>query len=190
MLKKLVCTGIMLSLLSAMSLGIHAEGIRGKINCWLQWGEEAVRDGTLEICRVGDPTPEGYRLDQAFGGGIVAGEEIPSEAFALWMSKKVGIGTERSPDRNGLIQFDDLEPGLYLISQRKESENFLPVAPYLACVSQELTTIDTYPVVLPRSSIPRTAQYEEVYYGTLGIAVTLTGIFYCFWQKSEKEARS
>ena len=189
MLKKLLSVGILFSLLTTMSAGISAEEVTGKINCWLQWGEESSKEGSLEICQVGDSVPEGYRLKQEFGGGIIAGEEIPSEAFALWISKKAGKGMEHEPDRNGLVCFDDLKPGIYLIRQGRESKIFLPIAPYLACVSQELSVIDTYPVILPRSSIPRTGQYSEVYFGTLGIAVALTGIFIYFWVKSEKEAK-
>ena len=89
MLKKMLCMGISVFLICAMSVGMSAQEVKGKINCWLQWGEEAVREGSLEICRIGDPDPEGYRLLPEFGGGIIAGEEIPSEAFALWISKMI-----------------------------------------------------------------------------------------------------
>lgn len=188
MLKKMLWVGMLILLITAIPLYGYAQGITGKINCWLQWGEDPVREGSLEICRIGDPVEEGYCLLPEFGGGIVAGEEIPSEAFALWISQKASGGMERKPDRNGLVSFEDLEPGIYLIRQRVESDSYYPISPYLACVSQELSVIDTFPVITPRADLPRTGQYEEVYLGSLGIAVTLTGIFSFFYLKSEKRS--
>ena len=190
MLKKMFCAGILLLLITAMPLHGRAQGTTGKINCWLQWGEDPVREGSLEICRIGDPGEEGYSLLPEFGGGIVAGEEIPSEAFALWISQKASEGLEQEPDRNGLVCFENLNPGIYLIRQHMESNSYYPISPYLACISQELSVIDTFPVITPRADIPRTGQYEEVYLGSLGIAVTLTGIFSCFYLKSEKRSRT
>ena len=187
MLKKMLCIGMIVFFFAFMSVDTNAQAATGKINCWLQWGEHPVKDGSLEICRIGDPVQEGYQLLPEFGGGIIAGEEIPSEAFALWIAQKAGWGTEREPDRNGLVCFDGLEPGIYLIRQGSESESYLPIAPYLACVSVELSVIDTFPVVVPMSPIPRTGQYKELYYGTLGISITLTGIFYILLTKQEKK---
>ena len=188
MLKKMLCAGILIFLITAIPLQGRAQGVTGKINCWLQWGEDPVKEGSLEICRIGDPVEDGYCLLPEFGGGIVAGEEIPSEAFALWISQRSAGGMEQQPDRNGLVCFDDLEPGIYLIRQGLDSNSYYPISPYLVCVSRELSVIDTFPVITPRAEIPRTGQFEEVYLGSLGIAVTLTGIFFYFYLKSEKRS--
>ena len=190
MLKKMLRVGIFIFMFTVLSAAVQAQGVSGTINCWLQWGENPVREGSLEICRIGDPVEEGYCLLPEFGSGIVAGEEIPSEAFALWISQKAAGGREQEPDRNGLVRFDDLEPGIYLVRQSRESESYYPISPYLACVSPELSLIDTFPVITLKGDLPRTGQYEEVYLGSLGIAVTLTGIFSCFYLKSEKKSHT
>lgn len=177
MLKRLLCAAAAMLVLTGPM--VRAEETRGEIACWLQFGEEPVRDGGLELIRAGDPVPEGFRLGEEFGGGIIAGEDIPSAAFAQWMSQKAGPGLEQEPDRLGRVRFRDLEPGIYLIRQGRESRDYCDIEPYLACVSPELSTVDTYPAVLPKSTIPRTAEAPEIYAATLGIALTLTGLFIC-----------
>ena len=180
MLKKMMLGGLAAVLLTFSALGVSAEEIpEGQIYCWLQFGEETVSDGSLEIYRAGDPVPEGYRLGKEFGGGIISGEDIPSAAFARWMCEKAGPGIQQAPERSGLVKFRGLTPGIYLIRQAEEGTDYYPIEPYLACVTEEMPQVDTYPEVLPRNSLPRTAQYSGVYMGTMGIVLALTGLFFC-----------
>ena len=170
--------------LSVFILPVKAFAEGGQINCWLLWGDQPVKDGSIEICRAGEPVPEGYRLGPEFGGGIVAGEDTPSSAFALWMSEKARPGEVKIIDSNGLACFTDLKPGLYLIRQFQESSKFLPVDPYIACIPDDLIQVDTYPAVYPRSQTPKTGQCPEIFFGAMGIAVAVTGLI--FFIKEEK----
>ena len=181
MRRKILFTAILYAL--CLVIQVKASEPEGQINCWLLWGEKSVDDGSLQIYRAGDPVPEGYRLYPEFGGGIVAGEDVPSSTFALWMSEKAGPGEEIGVGINGLVTFKNLKPGLYLIRQCRESEHFLPIAPYIACVPEERIPVDTYPEVFPREGLPKTAQYPEIYLAALGISVAVTGLLLCFQEK-------
>ena len=187
MLRKLLIICCAVLVLAAAGPGLQAEETEGEIRCWLSFGDSPIRDGALEIFRAGDPVPEGYRLNDAFGGGIIAGEDVPSAAFALWMSQRAVAGTEAEPDKNGLVCFSGLEPGMYLIRQSRLSRDCLPIEPYLACVSPELSQVDTYPeLTLLESAIPRTAQYPEVFMGTMGTVLALSGLIFCARLKKQE----
>ena len=176
MFRKSLAAALLIGTIFSLAIPISAESAMGEICCWLSFGEEAVTDGALEICRAGEPVPEGYRLGPEFGGGIIAGEDVPSAAFARWMSEKAEQGTVVKVNRNGLVRFRDLEPGMYLIRQAEGFRDYYSVEPYFACVSEELLLIDTYPELIPKSSGPRTDQYSEVYTASMGIAFALTGL--------------
>lgn len=178
MLKKLICAGAAVLILGAGAICASAAENQGEILVWMRCGEKVVTDGSLEIYRAGDPVPEGYLLGEEFGGGVIAGVDIPSPAFALWMSERAGPGTIGHVDEEGLVRFPNLEPGMYLIRQGEPSENYIPIEPFLACVSEELSRVDTYPEVLPEERIPKTAESPETYLGVLGICGALTGLIY------------
>lgn len=188
--KKLIRGLLLLCLMGILAEAPQAASAGGQIFCWLQWGEETVSDGSLEIYRAGDAVPEGYLLGSEFGGGVIAGEDIPSSAFARWISEKAGPGEMQKPTRSGLVKFSGLEPGIYLIRQGEESEHFEPIEPYLACVTQELIQVDTYPKVIPRKGIPQTAESPYIYLSVLGISLTMTGLLIslnCFREKQRSE---
>ena len=176
MFRKFIAVGMLAGVFLCLVIPVSAESDMGEICCWLSFGEEPVTDGSLEICRAGDPVPEGYRLESEFGGGIIAGEDVPSAAFARWMSEKAGAGQVVRVNRNGLARFRDLEPGMYLIRQKEGFQNYYSIEPYLACVSEELLLIDTYPELIPKSGLPRTAQFSELYTASMGVAFALTGL--------------
>ena len=185
--KKLICCLMVFCLLSLVAESVQAVPAGGEIFCWLLWGEETVSDGSLEIYRAGDAVPEGYLLGSEFGGGVIAGEDIPSSAFARWISEKAGPGEMRKPSRSGLVKFTGLEPGIYLIRQGEESKNFAPIEPYLACVSEELVQVDTYPKVLPRKWIPQTGESSWLYMAVIEISLTMTGLLISLKTFRQKE---
>ncbi len=187
MLKKVICAGAAALLLAAGTVTARATENPGEILVWMRCGENMVTGGTLEIYRAGEPVPEGYLLGEEFGGGVIAGADIPSSAFALWMSERAGPGEVRSVDENGMVWFEDLEPGMYLIRQGETEPGYQPIEPYLACVSEELSRVDTYPEILPAEYIPRTAESPDPYLGALGISAALTGIIYTIEAGKQKK---
>ena len=176
MQRKTVCAGLILMLLLAVSVQAGATENYGEILVWIQQGEEMFSGGSLEIYRAGTPVPEGYVLGGEFGGGIVAGEDIPSRAFAQWMAERAGPGILCKVGRNGLCRFEDLEPGMYLIRQGEQSDEYKPIDPFLACVSQELRRVDTYPKVEGRNPNPKTGQSYITYLAVISASGAIAGL--------------
>lgn len=185
MMKKVICVFAVLFLLSGVQA--YGEQAEGEILVWLRDGEKMITDGSLEIYKAGDPVPEGYLLGPEFGGGIIAGEDVLSGDFALWMAEKAGPGIIGIPDGNGMIWFDGLEPGMYLIRQGRCPEGYEPVDPYLACINEELSRVDTYPKLRKLARPPKTSQSSQVYLGVLGTVIALTGLLYCRDLKKQGE---
>ena len=184
MLKKLMLAGFMAVVLLSAGLQVRASQETGQILVWLRDQAGPIRDGSLEIYRTGDPAPEGYLLGPEFGGGIIAGEDVLSPEFARWMAQKAGPGRIQIPDEEGLVRFEGLEPGMYLIRQGQSAEGYYAMEPYLACVSEELLQVDTYPAMRPLGTLPRTAQPQGIYFATLLMALALTGIFFLWSRRS------
>lgn len=185
MLKKVICTWAVLIFLIGAALTAGAEEFSGEVLVWLRDGEKVITDGSLEIYHAGDPVPEGYLLGPEFGGGIIAGADVPSGEFAHWMADRAGPGILGIPDGNGMIWFKGLAPGMYLIRQGQAAEGYLPVEPYLACVSEELCRVDTYPKLRRQQDLPKTGQRPDAYLGILGSVSAMTGLI--FWLQRRKQ---
>ena len=189
MVKKIVLMLAAVILLTAAGFPARAEGETGEILVWLRDGEQIVTGGSLEIYRAGDPVPEGWLLGPEFGGGIVAGEDVLSGEFARWMAEKAGPGFLALPDGNGMVWFEGLEPGIYLIRQTQCPKGYQPVEPYLACITEELLRVDTYPKLRPETKTPKTAQNGDIYFAALGLSGALSGLaFFSERKKSRKRA--
>lgn len=184
MLKKTLCALGILVLLFGTAPQAWATDNNGEIRVNLRDGELVVTDGSVDLYLAGLPVPEGYLLGQEFGGGIIAGEDTVSAEFAQWMAERAGIGMRRTADAQGVVRFTDLEPGLYLIRQVEPSQGYLPMKPMLACVSEEIDIVDTYPRLKSAYNLPRTAEAPDLYMGALGLAFAITGVI--FWEEARK----
>lgn len=94
--------------------------------------EATTQGGSLTIYLVGTPISGGYRLGDAFGGGVVALEDVYSVALANWLAEQAGSGgTELRLDKNGYADFTGLTEGLYLLVQEEPIPGYYPIAPFL-----------------------------------------------------------
>lgn len=184
MLKKTLCALGILVLLFGAAPQVRATDNSGEIRVNLRDGDLVVTDGSVDLYLAGLPVPEGYLLGQEFGGGIIAGEDVVSADFAQWMAARAGIGMRRTADAQGVVRFTGLEPGLYLIRQVEPCQGYLPIKPMLACVSEEIDIVDTYPKLKFSGSLPNTAQAPDLYVGALGLAFAITGVI--FWEEARK----
>lgn len=182
MVKKWMLACLALVLTAGISGKAAAEEPYGELLVWMRNDQVMVTEGSLDLYQVGEPVPEGYRLGEEFGGGIVAAGDILSSAFAQWMGEKTGPGYEKAVDRNGLVRFEGLEPGLYLIRQKRESQYFEPIDPFLACISPELSRVDTYPGLVLRRPSPKTGQGPELYLGLAGICLSISMLAIVGWK--------
>ena len=184
MLKKVLCALGILVLLFGAAPQVQATDNSGEIRVNLRDGELVVTDGSMEVYLAGQPVPEGYLLGQEFGGGIIAGEDVPSPDFAQWMAARAGTGMIRTADEQGVVRFTGLEPGLYLVRQCEPSQGYFSISPYLACITEEINIVDTYPKLKSTGSLPRTSEASDLYIGALGLAFGLTGVI--FWEEARR----
>ena len=184
MLKKTLCALGILVLLFGAAPQVRATDNSGEIRVNLRNGDLAVTDGSVDLYLAGLPVPEGYLLGQEFGGGIIAGEDVVSADFAQWMAARASTGMRRTADDQGVVRFMGLEPGLYLIRQVEPCRGCLPFKPMLACISEGIDIVDTYPKLRSSGSLPNTAQAPDLYIGALGLAFAITGVI--FWEEARK----
>lgn len=93
---------------------------------------QVTRGGSVTIYRAGTPISGGYRLTEAFGGGVVAQEDVYSVALAAWLAEQAEFGgTELLLDADGYADFNGLSEGLYLLVQEQATPGYYPMAPFL-----------------------------------------------------------
>lgn len=94
--------------------------------------ETVTQGGSVTIYQVGTPISGGYRLQEAFGGGIVALEDVYSVALANWLAEQAESGgRELLLDADGCADFTGLTEGLYLLVQEQTVPGYYPMAPFL-----------------------------------------------------------
>lgn len=93
---------------------------------------EVTQGGSITIYRVGTAISGGYRLSEAYGGGVVAWEDVYSVALAAWLAELAEYGgTELLLDADGYADFTGLTEGLYLLVQEQPAPGYYPVAPFV-----------------------------------------------------------
>ena len=93
---------------------------------------QVTQGGSVTIFRVGTPISGGYRLSEAFGGGVVAREDVYSVALAAWLAELAEYGgMELLLDADGFADFRDLSEGLYLLVQEQAAPGYYPMAPFV-----------------------------------------------------------
>ena len=184
MLKKLICTGLLLLALGAIPAAAIGDGLAADILVTQRNGEIPVSGGAVELCRCGDLTQDGYILGEEFGGGFIGFEDLPSPDFALWMSRKAGLGLIQPVNEMGMVRFTACAPGLYLVRQRNAAEGYYDFRPYLVSVTGDMTLVDTYPVMEPMPNNPQTHESVQPFLGAVGVSITLTG--FVLWDQARK----
>lgn len=177
---------LVLALAGMLRLPVLASdsALPGDILVSLRDGEAAVTSGSVELCRAGNLTEDGFLLGEEFGGGFIAMEDVHAPDFALWMSRKAGLGLIGDVDGSGTVRFPAMEPGLYLVRQRIAPDGYYSFRPYLVAVTGEMALVDTYPVMEARETSPSTAESRQPYLAALGVAATLAG--FIFWDEARR----
>ena len=94
--------------------------------------DTVTKGGSVTIYQVGTAISGGYRLSEAFGGGVVAWEDVYSVALANWLAEQAKSGgTELLLDADGYAGFTGLTEGLYLLVQEQPTPGYYPMAPFL-----------------------------------------------------------
>lgn len=104
----------------------------GSLRVYLGREGAVISGGSVTLYRVGLPIAGGYRLEDSFGGGAVAWEDIFSQNLAAWLAEQARFeGTRMQLDADGYAAFPELVPGLYLLIQEEAVPGYLPMEPFL-----------------------------------------------------------
>lgn len=145
-------------------------------------------DGTVILFRVGDQVEDGYRILDAFGGGLVKMEDALSSHLARWLAElEGGEGTAKLLDEEGSALFSGLEEGLYLLVQAEEGEQ--PIQPFLVTIPYAgQWNVYAYPNTWKiDTESPATGQHPAPLLGALGMVLTSVGLVLCVKGKQRKK---
>ena len=116
------------------SLSLGADAVEGSIRIDLRGGGSPISGAQIRVYCVGIPISGGFRLTDAFGGGIITELEVLSPELAVWLSQRASGGWKETTDREGSATFRGLGEGLYLVTQTDSRGGYLPFAPFLITV--------------------------------------------------------
>lgn len=168
--------------LSSMLLVAAAAENRGSIQIKLEVGDLAVTNGSITLYQVGVKVEDGYRIREAFGGGIVRQEDADSEKLAQWLAETASTtGTSLLLDADGNAVFSELEEGLYMLVQTEKMDGFYPINPILLTIPKDnrwdiQILREPVPIV---TEIPQTGQSPIPFFGILGMLFSSIGLLVC-----------
>ena len=170
------------ALLFSMPAVAAAAENRGSIRVKLDAGDLPVINGAVTLYQVGVKVEDGYRITEAFGGGIIRQSDADSEKLAQWLAESAGeTGIHMLLDADGNAIFSELEEGLYMLVQTERMDGFYPIYPVLLTIPQEenwdlLVHKAPAPVV---TELPQTGQSPIPFLGVLGMFLSAAGLLLC-----------
>ncbi len=85
---------------------------------------ETGKETTVSLYLIGTWEKGGYRLLDSYGGGKLSFDDILSDQLATTLAERAEGGVSRKTVQ-GVVEFSDLQEGLYLVSQTNE-QGFIP----------------------------------------------------------------
>lgn len=182
MQRQLVCILLAFALASAFGVDVRAAEGEGTISVTVEYEDGKVHDGELTLYHVGNPREGGYRLLDAYGGGLVMKEDIYSPMLAKWLAESAqGIRIPRILDADGNVCYSGLSEGLYLLVQNEPADGYEAVEPFLIpvpCYGQwNVTAIPKARMLLTEP--PETGQHPAPIIGAMGLVISGLALVVC-----------
>lgn len=187
--KRISVLFLVLLLLPGLCLGVKASGRLGSIQVTVRSGGKPVSGSTVTLFRVGAPMEGGYRIVDAFGGGMVHQEDALSPQLAQWLAQQEGEpGMVRILDADGAAVFSRLEEGLYLLIQNHTPEDVFPIIPFLMVLPYEgQWDVEAHPYTQQVfTDLPRTGQHPGPFIGAAGMVASGIGLALCVGRRRRK----
>ncbi len=162
---------IVLLLLMAVPMTVFAQNSRGYIRLKMAYDGQPVSGGSVTLYDVSDSP-----------------ERIGPLEMLVYV-KELGIpGTEKPVDTSGVVVFDNLPAGLYLLVQQKAPAGFYPIKPFLVRLSlvaggTQIDGIDAAPKLEPEKKLPQTGQLVWPAWVLLGCGISFVGIGLLAWKR-------
>ena len=166
----------------SLSTAAFAAENRGSIGVKLEAGDLPVINGAVTLYQVGIKMEEGYRITEAFGGGMIHQSDADSEKLAQWLAESAEeAGMSMLLDADGNAFFSELEEGLYMLVQTERIDGFYPIYPVLLTIPQN----DNWDILIHKAPVPvvtelpKTGQSPSPFFGILGMILSATGLLLC-----------
>lgn len=174
------------SSLSALAAEVPDLNVKGTVTVTMHSGEAIVAGGTLTLYRVGEIYEDDGNYDFKPTGDFKAWgenfEDIQSPELALdladYAHRHFLKGITENISEEGIAEFKELEPGLYLLVQQEAAKGYLQANPFLVSlpimengkyvyqadaspkvdIEREQTKVPTVPEKPSDSRLPQTGQ--------------------------------
>ena len=157
---------LMLVFLISCTIGVSAQTIdpdqTGSLTVSLQYNDTPISGGTLTLYRVANIVcgEDGYEftLSDGFENTALSLENLQSSqtvgAFVSYAKNNNFDGLVRKVPQNGVVSYEDLTVGLYLVAQYENPESYLVIEPFFVTVPLEIGDETVYDVdATPKVSI-------------------------------------
>ena len=143
MKKRILLLVVLLVLFNCLLTPAYAHEVpdpeqKGSISLSMDWKGEPMDGGSLTIYRVGDIAEDDgnytFALVEALKGTGLILDNVNDLALAQQLAEAAkGLEPITADIKNGEALFDDLEPGLYVLTQseKQATPGFLPTQPFL-----------------------------------------------------------
>ena len=175
MKKRLLLLVLLLVLLNCLLMPAYAHEIpdpeqKGSICLSMDWKGEPMDGGSLTLYRVGDIAESDgdytFTLVEALKGTGLTLDNVSDLALAQKLADAAKALTPITAEiKNGKVLFDDLEPGLYVVTQseKQATSGFLPTQPFLISLPRweedgYVYDLTAYPKVSPEPEPTETTE--------------------------------
>ena len=163
---------MLLMLAALLALPVRAHDVpdltrEGSITVTMYYDGKTVAGGELALYRVGDIYEEdgnySFRLREEYASAGALGETLQSAETAKKLAdiaaKQTSGDALRTIDKEGSAYFGELEPGLYLIVQKRAAKGFEKASPFLVTLPMTVGESYLYQVdASPKVSLERKEQ--------------------------------
>lgn len=132
--------------------------------------------GTVALYKVGEINGQIVCLYEEYGGGIVGPMDILSENLAAWLHERAQNGHVKDTDIRGDTIFENLSPGLYLLTQPSTPSGQEPFEPFLITLPWDGSMWD---VTVNLEILPETGASENPGLWIGGMLFSAAGIGIC-----------
>lgn len=152
-----------LILLISLPITCRAAGDGGYIRLTMAYDGQPVPGGTVTLYDV-----SGYS------------EGSSPESLAEYVKDNHLSGQEKRVDSAGIVVFDDLLPGRYLLVQQEAAKGFRPMKPFcirltVSADGEQVVGVDASPKMEPDRKLPQTGQLIWPAWALLGTGTVLVG---------------
>lgn len=157
----------------------------GSISVTIRYDGAAVSGGTLTLYRVGDVVEENgnynFVLTEEFTSSGITLENIhgadTAKKLSVFAQQKEIEGNTGKISTKGKLTFDDLLPGLYLLTQRKAAAGYQKLSPFLVSLPMHASDGYSYQVDASPKVSPVPAQPENTQQPATGQSVWPVWVF-------------